>query len=136
MTLNAYLQGVRVSTAIAFFAWAAVVLYIDPTEAGFFGNGLFYMTLFLWLSGGITLLLVWLRRKWQEEHQIAGSLGTSLRQSAFLALYILTLLTFQYFQILTWWDALLAGVAVLLIELYFLHQSGRFQVSSSSAQKK
>jgi hypothetical protein len=122
MTLNAYLRGMKVSTVTAFFAWAAVVLYIDPKAAGWFGNGLFYVTLFLWLAGAAMLLSTWLRKKLKGEENVAMALGTSLRQSMFLSLYALILLSFQYFRILAWWDALLVAAAVLLIELRFLHR--------------
>lgn len=125
MTLNAYLWGMKVSTTIAFFTWATVVLYIDPREAGAFGMSLFVLTFFLWLSGAAALFLIWVRRKAQDEERAAKALGMSLRQGMFLAGYCLVLLGMQYIRILVWWNALLVAVAVLLAELWFLHASQR-----------
>jgi hypothetical protein len=127
MSLNAYLWGMKVSAVMAFFAWAAIVLYIDPDKAGWFGNMLFYVTLFLWSAGAVMLSSVWLLRKMRGDEGVVAVLGMSLRQSILLAAYALVLLVFQYLRVLTWWDALLAAAGVLLVELYFLHQTSRPQ---------
>ncbi len=123
MTLNAYLWGMKVSTAIAFFTWAAVILYVDPREARSFGMILFGLTLFLWLSGAVALCMMWVRRKVYGDERAAKALGASLRQGIFLSGYCLVLLGMQYARVLAWWDALLAAVALLLVELRFIHAS-------------
>ena len=121
MSLNAYLFGIKVSTVVAFFAWASVVLYIDPKASGVFGVGLFSLTLFLWLSGVVTLLITWLRKKMSDEERVALTLGESLRQGAFVSLFVLSMLGLQYFSILEWWSGALLTAVFLLFELKYIH---------------
>ncbi|MDD5084131.1 MAG: hypothetical protein PHT88_04380 [Candidatus Moranbacteria bacterium] len=135
MSLQGYLLGLKMSTLFAFSAWAGVVLYIDPETAGMFGRSLFFITLFLWLSGALTLILTWLQRRWCDDERAARSLGSNMRQSVFVACLLLTLLTLQYFKVLAFWNGLLIGVAFLLIELYFTHASAACHDSQSSELK-
>ena len=122
MTLQGYLLGLKISTLFAFSAWASVVLYVDPGSAGVFGKGLFFVTLFLWLAGALTLLLTWLQKRIFDDECAAGSLGSNMRQSAFASGLALSLLGLQYFKVLAFWNGLLIAVVFLLIELHFIHE--------------
>lgn len=122
MTLQSYLFGLKISTLFAFSAWASVMLYVDPSSAGAFGGGLFFMTLFLWLAGVLTLLLTWSQKMIFNDECAAGSLGSNMRQSAFASGLILALLGLQYLKVLAFWNGLLIAVAFLLIELHFIHE--------------
>jgi len=123
MSLQGYLFGLKMSTMFAFFAWASVVLYIDPETSGILGKSLFFITLFLWLAGMCTVVLTWLQRKLFDDEYAAGSLGANMRRSSFIAFFVLSLLALQYFKVLAWWSGCLAGGALLLIELYFAHHT-------------
>jgi hypothetical protein len=131
MSLQGYLLGLKISTLFAFSAWAGVVLYIDPDVAGVFGKSLFFITLFLWLAGLSTLLLTWLQRKIVGDERAAGLLGANMRQSIFVACLTVALLALQSFKVLAFWNGLLIGTALLLIELYFIHRT----VKSEDTQK-
>lgn len=131
MSLQGYLLGLKMSTLFAFSAWAGVVLYIDPETAGIFGKSLFFITLFLWLSGVFTLVLTWLQRRLCDDERAARSLGANMRQSMFVSCVLLLLLALQYFKVLAFWNGLLIGVAFLLIELYFTHVSAACHDSQS-----
>lgn len=123
MSLQGYLLGLKISALLAFFAWASVVLYIDPDASGAFGSGLFFGTLFLWLSGILAVLLTWLQRKIFGDERAAEALGSNMRQSVLIAFAVLVLLTLRYFKVMAFWNVLLVVAAVLLIELYFTHYS-------------
>lgn len=135
MTLQGYLLGLKISTLFAFSAWASVVLYVDPASAGAFGKGLFFVTLFLWLAGVLTLLLTWLQKRIFGDECAAGSLGSNMRQSAFASGLILSLLGLRYFKVLAFWNGLLITVAFLLIELHFIHEMKKGCTAQSAKPK-
>ncbi|MCX6765705.1 MAG: hypothetical protein NT136_01955 [Candidatus Moranbacteria bacterium] len=120
MTLKLYLWGMRVSVFLSLLAWGAVVCFIDPEKTGIFGQVLFYLTLFLSLSGTFILFLTWARRKARGGEIAFVHLGISFRQGLLLGLLAVLLLVLQHFQVLTWWDGLLVIAGIFLVELYFL----------------
>ncbi|MCD6149729.1 hypothetical protein J7J13_03025 [bacterium] len=120
MTLKSYLWGMRISAALSVAAWSAVVYNINPEEAGIVGQILFYLSLFLALAGIFILFLTWSRRKISGNERAFAHLGMSFRQGVLLSVLANTLLAFQSFRILTWWDGLLLVAGIFIIELYFL----------------
>lgn len=120
MTLKAYLWGMRISTILALAAWGLVFYYVDPEEAGISGKAFFYSSLFLALTGVFTLFLSAIRKKADGQEAAFFYLGTNFRQGALAAFLAITLLIFQSFRILTWWDGLLILVGIFMIEMYFL----------------
>ena len=120
MTLKFYLWGVRLSALLALAVWGAVVILIDPQDSGIFGQVVFYLSLFIALSGIFILFLTWLRRVAISEETPFIYIGMSFRQGMLLAILTIILLILQNFRVLTWWDGLLTTAAVFLVELYFL----------------
>lgn len=119
MSLATYLWGIRLFTLFAFFAWLGVIIALDPEMTGGMGAGLFFISLFAFLTGILTLCVTWVYRKALGDTGAAHHLAMAFRQAFFLALYALGIVFFQYERILTWWDALLLLAAVLLIEFSF-----------------
>ena len=132
MSLQGYLLGLKISTLFAFFAWASVVLYIDPEAAGIFGKILFFSTFFLWIAGFCTLLLTVLGRWMQGDEYAARMLGPSMRRSIFISIAISASLFLQYLAIIAPWNVLLIITACLLIELYFLHTATKHDKESQT----
>ena len=122
MTLNSYLWSLRTGTLISLVGFGLVVYAVDPQKSGLPGQLLFYLSLFLALSGIFILFFTRIRRKPVEEEAALAYLGLSFRQGILLALLAVILLVMQSFRILTWWDGLLAVAAVFLAELYFLSE--------------
>lgn len=85
---------------------------------------LFEIILFLFLSAIFSIFLFWVRRIGRKglvkssEFFILGMI--SVRQGILLAFCAIIFLVLQSFNILTWWDGLLAIGAILMLELYFL----------------
>ncbi len=123
MTLKLYLWGMKISTILSIIAWSLVIYYIDPENSGFVGQVLFYLSLYLVLTGVFTLIFTLIRKKLADEETASFYLGTNFRQGAFVALLAIILLFFQSLRILTWWDGLLAVAGIFIIELYFLNKS-------------
>jgi hypothetical protein len=120
MTLKSYLWGIRFSTVLALAGWGLIVYFIDPQKSGILGQILFYLSLFLVLSGLFILILTKIHRKREGAEAQFVYIGMSFRQGILLALLSTILLIFQSLKVLTWWDGLLAVVAIFLAELYFL----------------
>lgn len=121
MTLNAYLLGLKVSAFLAFFAWALVVLYVNPDDSGMFGKILFYGTLFLWFSGAASLFLTWMQKKIADEERAAKLLVENMKQGLIISFFLIVLLMLQYYRVLVLWSSLLVLVVFLLVELRFVH---------------
>jgi len=120
MTLKSYLWGLRISTVILFIAWAVVVGNVDPEKSGLIGKVLFYLSLFLFLSGLFILILTWIRRKMEGDEMVFRQLGLNFREGILLAILVVGLLLLQSVKVLIWWDGLLVTAGIFLVELYFL----------------
>jgi hypothetical protein len=116
MTLAAYRLGIRVFTFFALVAWGSVVFTVDPETMGPGAVYLFFGTLFVALLGLLTLFVTWSYCRGLGEASAAHHLGSAFRQAFLLALCGVGLTLFQYWHILTWWDALLLVVFMLLLE--------------------
>lgn len=119
MSLSAYLWGIRLFTLLSLFAWLGILFAVDPGEAGMAGISLFFVSLFAWVLGCMTLFVTWMYKKALGETSAAHHLGMAFRQAFLLALYGVLVAFFQFRHILTWWDSLLLLATVLLIEFSF-----------------
>jgi hypothetical protein len=119
MSLSAYLWGIRLFTLLSFLAFLGVVIALDPEVAGGVGKGLFFISLFAFLTGILTLFVTGVYRKALGDVGAAHNLGSAFRQAFLIALFALGIVFFRYAEILVWWDALLILVAVLIIEFSF-----------------
>lgn len=125
MRLSFALSGVAASTLIALFGWGAALFSINPENATAFEWVLFLGPLFLSIFGAssIVFLLLWKLLSGNEmaEHRI----GTSFREGLLAGCFLFLLLFLRKNGWLIWWDALLAVVPFLLIELFFLRRKDR-----------
>lgn len=120
MTLKAYIWGMRFLTLLFLLAFGLVLFYIDPENWGNIGKLIFYLTLFLLLTGLFNLFLLFFRRKIISDDETLEKINFSFRQAVLLALLATSLLMLQSFRMLVWWDGLLVVAGIFLIELYFL----------------
>lgn len=95
----------------------------NPTRPAVWNIVLLDSLLFVFLSSLFSIFLFRIRRigKRRAKNQELVVLGLlSIRQGILLALGVIILLVLQSFNILTWWDGLLAIGGILMLELYFL----------------
>lgn len=116
MTFQTLRIGVRFFTALSFSAWMAILLLVDPDGAGIAGMALFLGTMFSFLTGSFTLILVGLTHRFLGESAASASFHTLLRQGFILSASIVSLLVLSRFGILAWWNALLGFALALLVE--------------------
>ncbi len=130
MSHRFFLWGMRILAIVSFLLMILMLIFLSPysdpytfRESVSINILIFEISLFFSLVAGFSLLLFWIRTlklaglKGRELDVFAG---VSFRQGFLLALAVLILLIMQSFQVLVWWDGLLAIGAVIMVELYFL----------------
>lgn len=123
MTLRQYLIWMLIGTCVAWGACYLVVLYLNPNTAGNIGLLFFYLSLFLSISGTLTLIgFGW--RYWRHSDEVLFLQVTiSFRQGALLAFMVVGALFLQANSLLTWWNLGLLIIGLTLLEFFWL--SGR-----------
>jgi hypothetical protein len=117
MSFHAYLWGVRLLTLLSFSAWIGILFAVDPERNGMVGVVLFFTSFFAMTLGILTLSVTWTYRKALGDAVAAHHSGGAFRQAFLLALCGTGMVLLQYLRLLTWWDAALLLVAMLLAEL-------------------
>ncbi|MCK5080856.1 MAG: hypothetical protein KAQ63_01720 [Candidatus Moranbacteria bacterium] len=130
MSHSFFLWGMRILAVISFSLMLLTLIYLSPySDPNSFRQSvsinimIFETSLFFALFAGFSLLLFWIRTlksKNLRRQELNIFAGVSIRQGFLLALTVLILLIMQSFQILVWWDGLLAVGAIIMAELYFL----------------
>ncbi|HWQ60230.1 MAG TPA: hypothetical protein VN420_03710 [Candidatus Fimivivens sp.] len=116
MKFQKLLIGVRFFTVLSFAAWVSVFLLVDPEVSGIVGAALFLGTMFSFLTGSFTLILVALARRFIGEAGASASFHTLFRQGFILSAYVVYVLGLSRFGLLAWWNVLLGIAAALLME--------------------
>lgn len=120
MTLRQYIFFLLLGTVIAGAAWFMVLTNIDPASASGIAFAIFYLTLFIAVSGFFTSLGTIARSLVYKKRPVEEIVTVSLRQGILLAALIVTALILLSVQLLVWWTLLISVVVVALIEFTFL----------------
>lgn len=120
MTLREYLIGMLISTALCWFSWALIIVYIDPEKTNFLGFLSFYISFFFALIGTFTLVGFYLRVRFSRNEVLFAHVSPSFRQAILLSIILIGCLLLQSLEILTWWDGGLFVASVGLLEFYFM----------------
>ena len=120
MGLRAFLWVTALETLLSLGVFVAVVVFVDPTVSGFPGRALLYGSVFFFISGLCVWFLSWMRGRKSDTRDLPEKLGVSFRQGILLGLLTVVTLVLQSFRVLVWWTGLLAGVAFLFLEVWFL----------------
>ena len=117
---STYLLSIFIATVFGWASWGVVVKKLSPFTSPQLALSLFYASLFVALTGTLTLVFYYLRA-WLNKGEIYNAhLNISLRQGMLLSAMISIAIGFQRLKVLTWWDGLLLLAIVLLIEFYFM----------------
>lgn len=116
-------------------AWIVVLIFIDPTQTGAVGIGLFYATLACWLFAAITLLGLLSRvlmRRVQKQSVIAFRLMLpTLRQALWSTLIVVISLVLAAHALFSWLTASLLILFFTMLEgfLYSLQKDNSKDLS-------
>jgi len=123
MTLRSYVWGMRIVVLFSIIALVFVLFYVDPESTGIAGKALFYLVLFVMLSGLFNLILIRLRKSIINSETIFANVALSFRQGILLAILVSGLLFLQGEKMLVWWSGLLLLAGIFLVELYFISKN-------------
>ena len=116
MTIRQYSIFMILGTVLCWAAWALVLIYLDPTSAGWLGFGFFYGSLYLALLGTFSLIGMWLRLYLIKYDAVFRQISIAFRQAFFFSFLVIASLFLQSKGIFTWWNMLLLVAALTLIE--------------------
>ncbi len=118
LSVRSHIIFMLIATVVAWICWLAVIMSVNPHDAGWWGFGLFYLTLFLSLFGSFAILGFTLRsivsfRRSTSRYRVS----TSLRQGFLWALALIIGLGLQGQRLLSMWIFILILVIFALLEL-------------------
>jgi hypothetical protein len=115
-----YLLATLLIAALGWGSWIVVILKLSPFTSAGLALGLFYSSLFVALTGTLSLINYWIRVHFTPAVPEGQPLNTALRQGMLLSFMVCIALAFQRLKVLTWWDGILLLAVVLLVEFYFM----------------
>ncbi len=121
MSFQKYMLFMFLMTTIAWGAWAMVLFDIDPTATGWVGPGFFYLTLFVAMTGSLSLIGTWLRTRREEPGEtLFRQVRIAFRHAVMLSGVGVVSLLLAANHALTWlvWLGVLAIVGI--VEYVFL----------------
>jgi hypothetical protein len=114
-------------TLLTWGAWVLVIFFLDPATAGWLGFTVFYLALYLALTGSFSLLGLVLRHYILKNELIYQQVTISFRQAFSFSFLVVAALFLQSKQLLTWWNMVFLIIALTFLEFAVLayQQRGR-----------
>ncbi len=120
MTLKSYLFVMGVLTLICWGIFIFVANLVDPEATNWFGFLLFYLALFLSLSGSIAIIGFLTRFATRKKQLTFNLVKVAFRQSFLLSLFIIVLLILKSQHLFNWFNLFLLLVIFLILELFLI----------------
>ncbi len=120
MDLRTFIWGSAVGAVLGWLVWTAIVLWLDPIQAGAIGFILFFLALFLAVASTSALAGYGVRRLIGSHVHPSHHVRPSLRQAILLGAFFDILLLLQLLRISRWWLTLIAIIFFLCFELVFI----------------
>ena len=118
MTLKKYLFVMSVLTAACWGLFFFVVSLVDPNYTNWIGFVLFYLALFLSLSGTIALLGFVFRFFALKKELAFNLVKVSFRQSFIFSLFVIFLLLLKSWDLFNWLNLALLIIIFIILELF------------------
>lgn len=118
MTLRGSLAVFGVWTILAWTVFVFIVTGVEPSGGGVLAEFFFFASLLLAATGTMTILGVIGRSKTSDALP-SRHLMPAFRQGLLIGLAIDSVLLLQRFDFLRWWNVLLLGGILVLIDLVF-----------------
>ena len=116
-TTRSYIIPIGFGSLLSFAAFASVLWFIDPFTSGWPGHAFFYITLFLSLTGILTILGIVFRKRFSPG-MFTEQMRISFRQAVLLSLLIIGLIILQIFSLLFWWVGLTLILFIITVEIF------------------
>ena len=117
MTLRQYLFLMSIGSFICWVAWFFVLGSIDPKQAGVAGFLFFYVSLFLALTGAVSVVGFLIRKRVvKNDDAVFHHVKHTFRQALLISAVIILGLLLLQAKLLTWW------IGVMLILLFAIFE--------------
>ncbi len=120
MTLKNYLFVMSVLTLVCWGIFFFVANLVDPEATTWFGYGLFYLSLFLSLSGTAALIGFIFRFVALKKELAFNLVKVAFRQSFLFSLFIVLLLILKSQHLFNWLNLFLLVVVFAIFELFLI----------------
>lgn len=121
MTLKNYLFVMSTLTVICWGIFLFVANLVDPTATNWIGYVLFYLALFLSLSGTSALIGFLFRFVALKKELAFNLVKVAFRQSFLFSLFIVFLLILKSQQLFNWVNLVLLVIVFTILELFFIN---------------
>ncbi|HMB65786.1 MAG TPA: hypothetical protein VKO42_02820 [Patescibacteria group bacterium] len=123
MTLKSYLILMMFCDLVLWGVFGYIMTIVDPFATNWLGLALFYVSLFVALSGAFAVLGFVIRFVGLKKELAFHSVKTAFRQSFLFAFLIVAMLLLQAHDLFSWTNALFLAVALTLLEFFLLAQN-------------
>jgi hypothetical protein len=123
MMLRSSLVVFGLGSGLAWAAFLLILFTVPPETAGGIGEGFFFGSLFVALTGTLTMLGALGRARASTVLPVLH-LGPAFRQGALLATATAGLLTLQRFRLLRWWNVLAVVAVLVALDIFLARRSG------------
>ena len=125
MTLKVYIIIMSIATIICWLSWGFIVFTVDPEITNWIGFLLFYLSLFLALTGTAALVGFFVRFIALKHKLVFKSVREAFRQSFMFAFLIVASLYLISVDLFTWLNLglLILGLSVLEFFLLSYHRT-------------
>lgn len=120
MTLKSYLFVMSALTAFCWGIFIFVASLVDPTMTNWLGFVLFYISLFLALSGTSALVGFIFRFVALKKELAFNLVKIAFRQSFLFSLFVIFLLVLKSQQLFNWLNLFLLVIIFAILELFFI----------------
>lgn len=134
MTLRTFLGGSAAGALLGWLVWVAIVLWLDPIQAGTVGFVLFFLALFLAVTSTAALAGYGVRRLVGAHMHPSHHVRPSLRQALILGSFFDILLILQLLRLSRWWLTLILIVLFICVELVFLSYDRSTKRAASASE--
>ncbi|MFA6254443.1 MAG: hypothetical protein WC675_00230 [Patescibacteria group bacterium] len=136
MSLKSFLLLLILGTLLAWLSWGLMLLYFDPSQTSLLGFSLFYLSLFLGISGIIFLVVDWLKGKIFKKQLLLTRLKNSIRHAILFSILILGWLLLKSHDLLQWWNLLLFILVLTTLEFFCMStQKNIYEAKNSTNQR-
>ena len=109
-----------IATTLCWAVWFIVISNINPDQGGIFGYLLFYISLFLSLSGTISIIGFLIRKKIDKKDIVVfHHVRHTFRQGILVSSLMILALFMQQLQMLNWLTGILVIAVFLILESIF-----------------
>lgn len=121
MTLKKYLMAIAVATAICWTVFLFVASVVNPELTSFSGFFIFYLSLFMAVSGTASLIGFLIRFVALRHELVFYSVKVAYRQSFLFALFVVTTLILLSQNLFNWLNLIMLIAVFLIIEMIMIH---------------